>query len=102
MAEFTHNSWMHKATKHSPHELITGCIPPAKIMPLDDSTPSAQERLMELTKVRTNAQKLLDHRKKHTRLPQTFKVNQQVWLDARNLHVNTPLKKLSPQRYGLF
>jgi hypothetical protein len=102
MAEFTHNSWTHEATKHSPHELITGCTPSAKIMPLDDSTPSAQDRLMELTKARADAQKSLDHRKKHTRSPRTLEVNQQVWLDARNLRVNTPSKKLSPRRYGPF
>src|ERR1700676_4754361 len=52
IAEFTHNSWTHEATKHSPHELITGSTPSAKITPLDDSVPSAQNRLLELAKAR--------------------------------------------------
>jgi hypothetical protein len=102
IAEFTHNSWTHEATKHSPHELITGSIPSAKITPLDDSVPSAQNRLLELTKACIDAQKSLDHRIKNPRNHRTLEVNQQVWLDARNLHVNTPSKKLSPRRYGPF
>ncbi len=102
IAEFTHNSWTHETTKRSPHELIMGCTPSAKIMPLDDSVPSAQNRLLELTKARSDAQQSLEHRTKHPRIPRTLEVNQQVWLDARNLHVNTPSKKLSPRRYGPF
>ena len=102
IAEFTHNSWTHEATKHSPHELITGSTPSAKITSLDDSVPSAQNRLLELAKARIDAQKSLNHRIKNPRNHRTLEVNQQVWLDARNLHVNTPSKKLSPRRYGPF
>jgi hypothetical protein len=43
MAEFVHNSWKHKHTKHTPHELITGINPTASINTPKDSVPAAQE-----------------------------------------------------------
>jgi hypothetical protein len=82
IAEFTHNSWTHEATKHSPHELITGSIPQVKITPLDDTVPSAHDRLSELAKARSDAQQSLDKRLKHPHNLRTLEVNQQVWLDA--------------------
>jgi hypothetical protein len=102
IAEFTHNSWTHESTKRSPHELIMGYKPSAKITPLDDSVPSAQDRIKELAIARIDAQKSLEHRMPPMQRLRTLEVNQQVWLDARNLHVNTPSRKLSPRRYGPF
>jgi hypothetical protein len=36
MAEFTHNSWEHEQTKHTPHELIIGINPTTLITTLED------------------------------------------------------------------
>jgi len=70
VAEFAHNSWKHDQTKYMPHELITGSIPSAKLMLLDDSIPSAQQRLSKLSKARTDAQlSLQKHIKSHRLSP---------------------------------
>ena len=82
LAEFAHNSWKHEKTKYSPHELITGSIPSAKLMPLDDSTPTAEARLEELSRARSDAQLMLEKCTKSNRELHTLQVNQKVWLDA--------------------
>ena len=102
MAEFLHNSWKHESSKYSPHELITGCVPSAKLTPLSDTVSSAQQRIMELTKARSNAQQSLQKHITHVREPRTLEPNQQVWLDARNLRIKAPSKKLAPRRYRPF
>ena len=102
VAEFAHNTWKHQHTKYTPHELITGIVPSAKLIPLDDSTPSAHSRLSDLQKARSDAQQALSKRIKSPKDPPAFQINQKVWLDSRNLHTNVPSKKLAPRRYGPF
>jgi hypothetical protein len=102
IAEFAHNSWPHEATKYTPHELITGHVPSAKVKPLDDATPSAYSRLSELDKARSDAQETLLLRNKPIKETRMLSPNQKVWLDARNLKVKVPSKKLAPRRYGPF
>jgi hypothetical protein len=102
IAEFAHNSWPHETTKYMPHELITGNVPSAKLIPLDDTSPSAYSRLSELDKARSDAQDTLLLRNKPIKEPKTFQINQKVWLDSRNLKVNVPSKKLALRRYGPF
>ncbi len=97
VAEFAHNSWKHDQTKYTPHELITGSIPSAKLMLLDDSIPSVQQHLSELSKAQTDAQLSLQKRIKLHRPMCELETNQQVWLDARNLKTNVPSKKLAPR-----
>jgi hypothetical protein len=100
VAEFAHNSWKHEHTKHSPHELITGVNPVASFTVPDDPVPAAQDRLKELIKTRQDAQKALQRRIKPLNIPRTFVSGDKVWLDARNLKIKTPSRKLSPRRYG--
>jgi hypothetical protein len=100
VAEFAHNSWKHEHTKHTPHELITGINPIASIDTPDDSVPAAQERLKQVQESRSDAQKALQRRIKPLNLPRSFVIGDKVWLDARNLKVRTPSRKLSPRRYG--
>ena len=100
VAEFAHNSWKHEHTKHTPHELITGTNPSASITTPDDSVPAAQERLKQLQESRSDAQKALQRRIKPLTLPRSFVIGDKVWLDARNLKIKAPSKKLSPRRYG--
>jgi hypothetical protein len=102
LAEFTHNSWKHETMKHSPHELITGNVPSEKLMPLDDSTPTVEARLKQLSKAHSDAQQMLDKCMKNKAQPRMFQVNDKVWLDACNLRLNVPSKKLAPRRYGPF
>jgi hypothetical protein len=102
MAEFAHNSWKHEHTKHTPHELITGMNPPAALSIPEDPVPAAQERLKELIKTRADAQTALQRRIKPLTPPRSFVPGNKVWLDARNLKIKTPSKKLSPRRLGPF
>jgi len=100
MAEFAHNSWKHEHTKHTPHELITGINPTASISTPEDAVPATQDRLKQLQRSRIDAQKALHKRIKPLNPPRSFVPGDKVWLDARNLPVRTPSRKLSPQRYG--
>ena len=100
MAEFAHNSWKHEHTKHTPHELITGANPTASINTPEDSVPAAQERLKQLQESRSDAQKALQKRIKPLQLTKSFDPGDKVWLDARNLRIKAPSRKLSPKRYG--
>jgi hypothetical protein len=88
--------------KYTPHELILGMVPSAKLMPLDDSPPSAHSRLSDLQKARADAQQALLRRIKPPKDPPAFQINQKICLDSRNLHVNVPSRKLAPRRYGPF
>jgi hypothetical protein len=100
IAEFAHNSWKHEYTKHTPHELIIGINPTASISTPEDSVPAAQERLKQLQESRSDAQKALQRRIKPLNPPRSFVPGNKVWLDARNLRIRTPSRKLSPRRYG--
>jgi hypothetical protein len=100
MAEFAHNSWQHEHTKHSPHELILGFNPTASFTTPEDQVPAAKDRLQELTKARSDAQKALHVRSKPMNVPRSFVSGDKVWLDSRNLHIRTPSKKLSHRRIG--
>ena len=102
MAEFAHNSWRHENTKHTPHELIIGINPTTSIRTPEDFVPAAQEQLLMLNKSRSDAQKALQWHIKPINPPKTFAPGDEVWLDARNLKIRTPSRKLSPRRYGPF
>ena len=100
VVEFAHNSWKHEHTKHTPHELIIGINPSASITNPDDSVPAVQEHLTQLQEARSDAQTALQRRIKPLTLPRSFVTGDKVWLDARNLKIKAPSKKLSPRRYG--
>ena len=102
IAEFTHNSWKHEHTKHTPHELIIGINPTASLTIPEDPVPAAQDRLKELIQSRTDAQKALERRIKPLIPMHTFISGDKVWLDVCNLKTNNPSKKLSPQRLEPF
>ena len=55
-----------------------------------------------LNESRSNAQKALQWRIKPINPPKTFTPGDEVWLDACNLKIRTPSRKLSPWRYGPF
>ena len=100
MAEFAHNSWKYKHTKHSLHKLIIGINPSASISTLENTVSATQDCVKMLQQSRTDAQKVLIKNIKPLNSPRTFVPGNKVWLDARNLPIKTQSRKLSPQRYG--
>ena len=82
MAEFAHNSWRHKHTKHTLHELLIGINPTASITIPEDRVSAAQERLKMLKQARTNAQQSLQKCIKPIVPPRTFVLGDKVWLDT--------------------
>ena len=55
-----------------------------------------------LNESQADAQKALQRRIKPINPSRTFAPGDEVWLDACNLKIRTPFRKLSPQRYGPF
>ena len=102
MAEFAHNSWRHENTKHTPHKLIIGINLTASIRTPEDSVPAVQEQLLMLNESQSDAQKALQRHIKPINPSKTFAPGDEVWLDARNLKIRTPSRKLSPRRYEPF
>ena len=102
MAEFAHNLWKHESSKYSPHELMTGSIPSAKITPLNDTVSTAQSRLIELADAWSNTQISLQKQLTHSRVLRILELNQKVWLDGCNLRTKASTKKLALRRYKLF
>jgi hypothetical protein len=76
---------------------MIGINPTANISIPDDSIPSAQQRLLELSEARQDAQKSLERWIKPLILPRSFVSGNKVWLDACNLKIKTLSRKLSPR-----
>ena len=108
LAQFTHNSRPHDAIKQSPFQLIYRTKPMA-LPEVSEKTnsPVANDRINQLYKSREEA--LATHNlarikmiKRTTRQTKPFKVNDQVWLDLKNLKIPYQSRKLAPKREGHF
>ena len=108
MAEFVHNHRPHSTTSKSPFYLMLSCEPQA-IPSIIESThlPALEERLRNLDASRKEAlaahklaQQLMKNQIKSKFTP--FKVNDKVWLEARNLKRNIPDPKFAPKQEGPF
>ena len=105
--EFTHNSRRHADNKRSPFEMIMGLQPIA--IPLSHEQtdyPSVSERFKLMSQYREEA--LAAHELARNRISQRIKanytpftLNQQVWLDTRNLRMKIS-SKMKPRREGPF
>ena len=103
-----HNQWTHSTTHQTPFFLIMG-YEPAAIPTINPETeaPAATKRLKELSQVRQEA--LAAHElarqqmaERITRHFVPFKKEEKVWLEARNLNLGIPYRKLKPKREGPF
>jgi hypothetical protein len=106
-AEFVHNSVPHSSTKVSPFSLILGYEPRA-YPPLGKTfLPALEGRLSSLEAARKealaaheSARRIMTERSSRKFSP--WKVGNKVWLEATNLRIPYPSRKLAPKRHGPF
>ena len=106
-AEFHHNTIPHSSTKVSPFSLLHGYEP--QVYPPLGKTflPALENHLTTLEEARKEALAAHEtaHRIMKERNIQNFspwKVGDKVWLEATNLRLSYPSRKLAPKRQGPF
>jgi hypothetical protein len=111
MAEFMLNSHVSSMSGHIPFELLFGYTPdftvPAR-RPL--YMPAADSQLTSLRNVRSDAEAALRLSKECMKMDlmvqqhkhYTFKVGDKVWLQAKEIKIHVPSRKLSPKQLGPF
>ena len=107
IAKFQHNSIPHHSTKVSPFSLMLGYEPWAypsvgkTFLPtLENCLTTLEEARKEALAVHKLAQQIM--REQLTRPFSLWKVGDKVWLDATNLRLQYPNRKLAPKRQGPF
>ena len=105
--EFHHNSVPHSSTKVSPFSLLHGYEPRAypplgkTFLPaLENHLTTLEEAQKEALAAHETAHRIMKER--NTRNFSPWKVGDKVWLEATNLHLNYPSRKLAPKRQGPF
>uniref|UniRef100_A0A0W0FI80 RNA-directed DNA polymerase n=1 Tax=Moniliophthora roreri TaxID=221103 RepID=A0A0W0FI80_MONRR len=108
LAEFAHNNRTHSVLKKSPFFMMMGYHPrPLPTVFERTNIPSIEERLQELKRVREETTSLLELARQHMirrekQKLDVFEKGQKVWLEAKNLAIGYPSKKLAPKREGPF
>ena len=82
--------------------MILGINPSANLSIQEDTNPSVHQRLLMIQKAQADAQQSLSKYIKHYTSKRTLSPGDKVMLDAHNLKIKTPSRKLSPRRYGPF
>jgi hypothetical protein len=109
LAQFAHNARTHEAIKQSPFQLMYGTKPVA-LPEVSEKTnsPVANNRINQLYKSREEALATHDLARvkmmeRTTNCTKPFKVNDQVWLESKNLKIPYQSRKLAPvtTQYGL-
>jgi hypothetical protein len=108
LAQFAHNARTHEAIKQSPFQLMYGTKPVA-LPEVSEKTnsPVANDRINQLYKSREEALAAHDLARvkmmeRTTNCTKPFKVNDQVWLESKNLKIPYQSRKLAPKREGPF
>lgn len=108
MAEFAHNNRPHSARNTSPFYLTMGYDPrPIPSVSSTSKVPSVEQRLANLQQIRDEARAAHElaraiMKERRTKGFVKFAKGQKVWLEAKNLRLKLPSRKLAPKREGPF
>ncbi|SJL08165.1 uncharacterized protein ARMOST_11528 [Armillaria ostoyae] len=113
LAEFSHNNRVHSATSKSPFMILYGRNPrimPNSPRPINSKVPAASDFSKEMAKIHKETKTALEEAAgkmkaqydKHKRPSKDYHVRDRIWLDATNLHLPRPKKKLDNKRVGPF
>jgi len=109
-AEFQYNDKRHTATEQNPFKLNFEQHSWKGDLTVQMEFPKLEEFLIGLQKSWKKATKAIDMPKemmkgqfdKKRQNPQELKEGDDIWLEAKNIHSNRPLKKLDQKQYGPF
>ena len=111
LADLTHNSKIHSATKRAPMELLFGYLPewPGHVK-IGDRLPAASDRIEAMNQARSEASAAMIIAQEAMKIQQdrygseapSWKIGDQVWLNVKNLKTQYPSAKLAPKREGPF
>ena len=108
LIEFAHNSKTHSGRTNTPFELMYGH--PLKSFPTSEeptNVPATDQRINYLTNIREAARnaheqaRLIMANRTNGAVPK-LDIGQKVWLEARNLPIQTASRKMAPRRTGPF